>query len=151
TGPAGAIIGNFDYTLDSVGNRMQVVATRPGDAPVTYSYTYDDIYQLVGASSDNGQARSYAYDAVGNRQSVEGMTEPVPPTLPSVPISSTYEYNAIYSMLRAGNALMSYDDNGNRIRSEKPLADTKYAELGLNGTLVTEYTFDVEDHLVEAR
>ncbi|MEZ4730249.1 MAG: hypothetical protein R3E79_24225 [Caldilineaceae bacterium] len=39
-GEIGMIIGNFDYTLDKVGLRTQVVATRPGDAPVTYRCGY---------------------------------------------------------------------------------------------------------------
>src|SRR5690606_15444655 len=123
--------------------------TRPGDAPVTYTYGYDDLYQLVSASSDTGQALAYTYDAVGNRLTVQGTPEPVtggtPPAPPSVPISTTYQYNQIHAMLRAGNATLSYDDNGNRVRSVAPLAETKYAELGLNGTLITDYTFDVED------
>ena len=100
----------------------------------------------MNATSDNGQALTYAYDAVGNRLNVQGA-----PELPTTPISTTYQYNAIHAMLRAGNATLDYDDNGNRVRSEQPLADTKYAELGLSGTLVTDYTFDIEDRLVAVR
>lgn len=144
--PADAIIGNFDYSRDPAGNRTAVVATRPGDAPVTYRYGYDDIYQMVSATSDNGEALTYTYDAVGNRLNVQGT-----PELPTAPISTTYQYNAINAMLTAGNAMLTYDDNGNRVRSQQPLAETKYAELGLYGTLITDYTFDIEDRLVAVR
>lgn len=147
----GAPIASFDLTLDHVGNRTRVAETRMGAPATSFEYGYDENDQLTSVTTSAGEHLSYTYDPAGNRVSTQTTPAPTIPVRPTTPISTTYQYNDIYSMLRAGNTTLSYDDNGNRIHTEKPLAETKYAGLGLKGTLITDYAFDVEDRLVAAQ
>jgi RHS repeat-associated protein len=150
-GPSDTVIAKFDFTFDKIGNRTSVTELRAGATAVTYEYGYDDTYQLVSVHSDNGEALTYEYDPVGNRTKLQGTPEPTPTVDVTEPMTVTYEYDDLNSMLRAGEANFSYDDNGNRIQTVKPLSETEYAALDITGTLVSDYIFDVENRMVEAR
>ncbi len=151
SGPGSSNIAKFEFAHDATGNRTEMIATRFGAAAVTYNYEYDDIYQLTDVTSTNGQDVSYDYDSVGNRELYAGTPEPTPTLTKTLTISTSYEYNDIYALIQAGDAHYSYDDNGNRVQVIRPISETVYAGTGLSGTLHTEYTFDVENRLVEVR
>lgn len=151
TGPDEVVVAGFDFTLDPIGNRVKLVETRSGATPVTYDFGYDDIYQLIKVTSDHGQATEYGYDSAGNRTQVQGALKPTPSLSTTTSISVTYDYDDLNAMLRADDAIFSYDANGNRTRAIQPLASTKYAATDLNGVLISEYFFDIENRLVTAR
>jgi RHS repeat-associated protein len=52
-----------DFTFDLVGNLLQINSQDP---KLKASYTYDDLYRLIIASTGNGENRSYSYDDSGN-------------------------------------------------------------------------------------
>ncbi|MEO0826904.1 MAG: RHS repeat-associated core domain-containing protein, partial [Cyanobacteria bacterium J06642_9] len=129
----GELFARYDYTLDAVGNRIQVVELDGRQV----NYTFDSTYRLLSESISDplAGARSieFSYDAVGNRltrdDSVEGETQ--------------YTYNDNNQLVSKvdGDGVtttFSYDDNGNLIRRE-------------NENELTEYSFDIENRLVEAR
>ncbi len=151
TGPGGAIIAAYAYTLDAVGNRTRAVEQR-GGATVVRDYEYDDLYRLTRARTDSGQDMVYVYDPVGNRLRKAGTPEPIGGTMPD-PVDVSYTYNALNSMLTAGPTRFEYDDNGNRIRKTEPLTATEYVSLALSlgweitGTVTTDYVYDYENRL----
>lgn len=70
-GPGGAI-RTTNYTSDLVGNIVRIDSSDPA---VATTYTYDDLYRLVGARTDGGEAWSYSYDAAGNLTSKSDVGE----------------------------------------------------------------------------
>jgi len=92
--PGMQLISSFNYTYDNVGNRLDKVTVRQEQTQETYGY--DDIYQLTQVSGD--QTHSYDYDAVGNREVVDG---------------TTYSANNLNQYTVVGAQSYSYDDNGN--------------------------------------
>jgi RHS repeat-associated protein len=61
-GPAG-ILRALGYQYDAVGN---ITSIGSPDASLAASYTYDDLYRLVAATTGGGEAWTYAYDDAGN-------------------------------------------------------------------------------------
>lgn len=88
-----APISNFSYTYDRVGNRLAKVfdGGQAGE-----SYSYDNLYQVIGVSGD--QAHSYQYDPLGNRTTVNG---------------SPYTVNTLNQYSSVGGTSFTYDLNGN--------------------------------------
>lgn len=151
SGAADITLAGYDFTLDKIGNRTQMVETRLDTNSVTYDYQYDNTYQLTNVTSTSGQDLDYAYDPVGNRKTMVGLPEPTPEVTTTESVSVTYEYDDLNSLLRAGDASFSYDANGNRVQTIKPISETRYASFGLTGTVNIDYLFDVENRLVEVR
>ncbi|HUZ03055.1 MAG TPA: toxin TcdB middle/N-terminal domain-containing protein [Thermomicrobiaceae bacterium] len=59
----GAGLFALAYTFDRVGNVVQIGSADPTRA---WTYSYDDLYRLIGATSGDGLARDYRYDDAGN-------------------------------------------------------------------------------------
>jgi len=78
----GTVISAWDYAYDDVGN---VTSHTDKDSQVT-SYTYDDIYQLVGVGYPSGSDFGYEYDGVGNRTKMFEYTTST--------ITTTYAYDS---------------------------------------------------------
>lgn len=112
-------VTSFTYSLDPVGNRLQVT---DGSGKVT-SYAYDRLYQLTSVTVGS-QVTHFTYDAVGNRLSM---------IAPGTSVS--YSYDAGDRLLTAGTTTFTYDPNGNQI--------TKTS----GGTTVT-YSYDAANRLV---
>jgi RHS repeat-associated protein len=139
----GTLLALFDYSYDAVGNRLTMTEE---DGGIT-SYSYDRAYQLIevdypeGRQSDAtgvGEIKAlpdferFSYDPVGNRLSLE--TEAG---------TTSYQYDQANRMVRGGDALYTYDTNGNRIAK---------GDAGLYAYHVENpdisYEYDYEDRLV---
>ena len=104
------IISSYDYSVDNVGNRTELLEHNGRKV----EYKYDELNRLIEEKisndpSGNNRVVSYTYDAVGNRltknDSVAGVT--------------TYTYNSLNQLdfLTANGVVTdyTYDDNGNLI------------------------------------
>jgi RHS repeat-associated protein len=140
------LVSSFDYTLDSVGNRIRTVEKVTRGQIITWDevYAYDALYRLVSAveTPDYNPAQPYisqfTYDAVGNRLSMTTNIQDAPNTPPlPAPATTNYTYNEANQMLTAGAAQFGYDANGNRVAMQGP-------------ERVIDYTCDFENRLAEA-
>jgi RHS repeat-associated protein len=132
SGPGGAVLSSYRYTLSPTGLRQAVTE----DTGRTVTYTYDDNYRLTGESIADpvtgNRTIAYTYDAVGNRRtrddSAEGQT------------TYTYDDNDRLRTETQGATVTtdSYDNNGN-LRSRVGGASDQ-----------TSYTWDFENRLVAA-
>ena len=126
---------NLAYTRDKTGLITQTVETREGETTITWNYTYDQQERLTQATR-NGTVYAYTYDAAGNRltETVDGATK-------------SFAYNTLgqlYQSVDAGvTTTYAYDSYGN-------LAEEKEIISG-NTTDKSRYTWDSENHLIEAR
>jgi RHS repeat-associated protein len=134
----GEVISSFDYAVDAVGNRKEIVE----HSGRKVEYEYDDLHRLFEekvTNDPNGNNRivSYTYDAVGNRltktDSVSGVT--------------TYTYNNLNQLdfltAPGGVTDYTYDDSGNLISEVTGNNSTVYrwendGENRLVGVTVTE-------------
>jgi RHS repeat-associated protein len=93
------------YTLDSIGNRLSRTETVGADAPVTDTYSYDNLYRLTSVDYASYPDQTYSYDPMGNRtQLVEGAT------------TTGYTYDDADRLLTAGSITFEFDANGNQVR-----------------------------------
>lgn len=91
----GSTLSSYDYTVDAIGNRSNVV--EPGGISATYDY--DDLYRLTEVEYNDAtpQTDTYFYDSVGNRLSKN---------------STTYAYDDADQMTSAGGTPYVYERNG---------------------------------------
>ena len=132
---AGGTLSSYTYALGPVGNRTGVVEAGLAVANRTVVWDYDDLYRLTGETIDapgsaNDAVVAYAYDAVGNRISVERNGT-----------VTTYDYDdndRLLSETTGGvTTAYDYDANGNVIERSV-------------GATVDQYDFDAENRLVSA-
>ncbi len=121
------ILSSFGYTLyDKVGNNLTKV-TQEG----TFSYAYNDIYELKQVIDPQANVTAYDYDGVNNRTTAEGQ---------SYTVNNLNQYTSVIaSPPQADEAIYSYDLKGNLTQVISP-------ELQ-----VTSYTYDFDNRLVIAR
>ncbi|HEY1302918.1 MAG TPA: RHS repeat-associated core domain-containing protein [Vicinamibacterales bacterium] len=108
--PDGSKGPTFSYSLDALGNPLQVV-TETG----TFRYAYDALARLISWTSPSGATTSYAYDATGNRISSSSPAG-----------SRTYSYDDADEMLAAGTTSFTYDGNGSRVTKSAAGQTTLY-------------------------
>ena len=135
-GPAGGTaFQNLLYTYDNVGNiltlRNEVPVPPPSQdgGPFTQTFSYDDLYRLVGATGSyefepNKQNRytfSQTFDSIHNvlaRQQVHEIVQPPdnPITQHKTTYNNTYEYGGPrpHAASHIGTQSFSYDANGNQ-------------------------------------
>ena len=113
-----SVISSFSYTHDNVGNRLTMT-----EVPGPHSYSYDDIYRLLGASHPSAPTESYTYDRVGNR--LTSAAEP------------SWNYDQNNRLLSYDGVAYNYDDNGNR--ASRTAASS-----------LTSYSYDFENRLETA-
>jgi len=118
---SGAIISQFAYTYDAVGNKLTVT-----DNIGKTTYAYDDIYQLTNAAYPDRPAVAYAYDPAGNRAAMTVGTT-----------NTTYSYDAANKLMTAGTVSYTYDGNGNPVK-----------KTDSSNSQTTTYTYDTENRLV---
>jgi RHS repeat-associated protein len=89
-------------------------------------YGYDSIYQLTSVQYPDKPSVSYAYDPVGNRQTMTvGTNSPV-----------NYTYNNANMLQTAGITTFTYDGNGNMVQQT-------------TGGQNTNYVYDTQNHLTQ--
>jgi RHS repeat-associated protein len=146
----------YQYALDKVGNRTQVIETRAAfdgngsTVSLVHTYGYDALDRLISAATDApASATGYSFDPVGNRLAKTG-TVLVPdagtPELPVAPEpeASAYTYNAANQLMgisdERSETSLAYNANGDRVQETEVLTD--------GTTLITDYCYDREDRLV---
>jgi len=87
-----------------------------------YTYDYDSLNRLTEALNPQGPDEAYTYDALGNRLSSANHTD--------------WTYNASNELQGYGDVTFAYDANGNTVQKA-------------SGLQTQNYTYDVEDRLVE--
>lgn len=118
----GVVLQSFTYTLDANGLRTRV---QEADGSAV-DYVYDGNHRLV-RETRTGTAPydvQYAYDAVGNRVSLNRNGS-----------VTNYSYDVNDRLLTAGSETSTYDPNGNLLTRTDPAGTTTYA-------------YDAEDRLV---
>jgi RHS repeat-associated protein len=118
--PGGSVNSRFDYTYDELGRRT-TMTTLEG----TWTYGYDASGQLTAVTLPNGRHIEYAYDAAGNRITVndDGVT-------------TDYSTNNLNQYTSVGDATQTYDADGNLIAKTE------------NGDTTT-YTYNAENRLIQ--
>jgi RHS repeat-associated protein len=101
----GKTLAEFAYTYDAVGNRSSASDTIQGQTEAI-DYSYDGLYRLTAAESNDTTTYYYTYDAVGNR--VEADTYP----LWGSAHVFTYTYDAADRMTSVNNVPYTWDNNG---------------------------------------
>jgi len=145
----------YEYGMDKVGNRVEVVETRApfdgsGDpVELVHTYTYDALDRLIGAATDEPPSETtYAFDTVGNRLRKSGTVLAPDPGVPELPVApepeqTAYTYNAANQLTEVDGSdsttALDYNANGDRVRETEVLTD--------GTTLITDYAYDREDRL----
>ncbi|HYF36739.1 MAG TPA: RHS repeat-associated core domain-containing protein, partial [Prosthecobacter sp.] len=132
--PDGTLICGYQDTLDTLGNRTQVVESIP-EGTRTTSYTYDALGRLDTVSYPTGRGVDYDYDTWGNRIRMAETTGGVTHVR-----QYTYDTDArLLSTTWDGAAEESfyYDKNGNLVQRHR-IADNR----------VTSLIYDAEDRLI---
>ncbi len=77
-GKGGAAFAQFDYTLDSVSNRLSKLSTLNSQPSTTESCQYDPTDQIANVDYGTGRTTGFQRDATGNRTSVADSASVVP-------------------------------------------------------------------------
>jgi RHS repeat-associated protein len=128
------VLASYAYTLDPIGNRLQIVDDGGGST----RYAYDADGRLVSWTAPSGETTTYAYDGIGSRVSVQngfGIT--------------SYSHDGAGRLLRAGAAAFTYDGNGNRVTQTTGgttliyVFDSRNRLTGMyGGNLAAKYQYD---------
>jgi YD repeat-containing protein len=99
--------GAYDTALNGTKDDAFVVkiseaAPPPSSWTTTYTYTYDPLYRLAGATYSSGEFFEYTYDAVGNRLSETTHLG-----------TATYTYDNANRLADVNGVAYTWDDNGN--------------------------------------
>ncbi|MCL4867567.1 MAG: LysM peptidoglycan-binding domain-containing protein [Anaerolineae bacterium] len=143
----GGVVTAYDYTLDAVGNRLQIIEqyTQGQVRTNVKTYTYNNRYELLEAVELYAGppaytvTTSYTYDAVGNRLSMTTDRDTGPGPQPD-PVTITYSYDQANRMLTAGDVTFTYDNNGNRLSKLTPGTPPAQSRL-------ETYTYDAENRM----
>lgn len=127
--PAQNAVMQVLYGYDNAGN-VTSQSTEHGD----YTYSYDQLYRLDGATYPDSREETFTYDGVGNR------TEYTHGSVEAGLTSEDLEYNDGNQLIRQGDTHYQYDANGN-LTSVGPDPD------GLNPD--RRYVYDAEQRLVQ--
>lgn len=141
------------YTLDPLGNRIKEEITDPAGALTrTHARIYNNLNRLLKEIGGDGQERSYAYDANGNRLS----------TIDGRGHESTFAFDALNRLLAGtdpehGVSEYAYDalDHLTQVKDPKGL-ETTYTTNALGDLLlrdspdtgITRYAYDSADNRV---
>ncbi len=128
------LIAKYEYTLNSIGNRVKVVETTPAGSKTTM-YTYDVLDRLVKVSYPDERTVDYDYDSFGNRKK---MTE----VAHEMTTITEYEYDSdsrlLYTTVNdVKDEQFFYDAIGNLIRRTGP-----------DENMQIDYAYDHENRLI---
>jgi RHS repeat-associated protein len=116
-------IAFFSYQYDSVGNRTSMT-----DLDGFHEYTYDSLYQIVGATHPQvfNPTEYYAYDALGNRDSSH--------------LSTSYSFDACNRLMEDDDYEYGWDNTGRQIwKMSKTNGDTTHFEYTVEDQMVRVY------------
>jgi len=140
---ASGSVQSLSYAREPAGNIIAI--TDNINPSKSQSFTYDDLYRLVGATGPYGTI-AYTYDTVGNRLSktADGQTD-------------TYTYEQGTNRLRGiqgdTSKTFTYDPNGNTFsENEKAYAYNQHNRLksvSQNGSSLAEYMYNGEGQRVK--
>ncbi|MGB2865787.1 MAG: RHS repeat-associated core domain-containing protein, partial [Sedimentisphaerales bacterium] len=128
------LIAKYEYTLNSIGNRIKVVETTSTDTKTT-TYTYDALDRLDTVSYPDERTVDYDYDSFGNRKTMKEMRG-------NTMTVTEYFYDSDSRLLYTKvndieDERFSYDAIGNLIRRTGP-----------GGNKQIDYTYDHENRLI---
>ncbi len=75
TGPDGAPVAGYRYTVDSNGNRTAVSALEPNTSSPLKPGSLTYIFDAAGRPVSRSDGATYKYDALGNLSAIEGSTQ----------------------------------------------------------------------------
>ena len=135
-----SILQSFEYTVDSVGNRTQIIENT---GRVT-SYEYNSVNQLtkeIVTNDPNNQntITTYSYDLVGNLK-----TKTVDNT------TTTYSYNANDQLITQDAITFTYDSNGNMLSKSDSDTTTSYSYDDKNRLIKTITATDTIEYIYDA-
>ncbi|WP_292778201.1 Calx-beta domain-containing protein [Nostoc sp. NMS9] len=110
----------FEYAYDNLGRRTSMTTLNG-----TFEYGYDATGQLTSVVTPDNRTIRYQYDAAGNRIAVTDNET-----------GTNYTSNNLNQYTNAGNAVYTYDTDGNLISKTE-------------GGQTSTYTYDVENRLVK--
>ena len=122
----GSVIASYEYEIGDNGERTKVT-----ELGRTVEYEYDKLNRLTKETVTRGNdvsVTSYAYDKNSNRVS---MTKDGTVT--------TYAYNDLNQITRAGNINYTWDEAGNLV-----------SQTTTTGVLVASYTYDSQNRMISA-
>jgi RHS repeat-associated protein len=125
---AGDSIAVFHYGYDDVGNRTSLT-----DLDSLHTFSYDSLYQLVGATHPQGfnPGEAYTYDALGNRDSSH--------------ISTSYSYDDANRLLGDDDYDYAWDNANRQVwRREKASGDTTHFVYTDDAQLIRVYDDSLE-------
>ncbi|WP_179293933.1 LamG-like jellyroll fold domain-containing protein [Candidatus Methanoperedens nitratireducens] len=137
----GAHAQDLAYTYDANGNITRIVDNSATNSKKTVDYTYDSLNRLLSATvtgAVNGQnyTETYAYNAIGNITSKNGV---------AYTYSQTGKANP-HAVTSIGSANYTYDDNGNLL-TDGTLTNTWNYDNRLTqsviGSMTVSYIYDV--------
>ncbi|HEX3044234.1 MAG TPA: RHS repeat-associated core domain-containing protein [Bacillota bacterium] len=103
-------VNGYNYSYDNTVN-IKSMTTENG---IT-TYNYDAVYQLTGATYEDGTTESYTYDELGNR-----LTKTTPDG------TVNYTYNAANQLTFDGSFQYRYDPNGNLVEKTDGASSIQY-------------------------
>lgn len=128
----GIVLDAWSYGYDAAGNRT----SKTDMNGIVESYHYDAGDRLTDANRSDGAQEHYTYDAVGNRMTKTG----------AAGATITYSYDVANQLLRAGNAVYTYDNNGSMLTRTEPGATTTFEYDGADRTATIAAPFNRTEH-----
>jgi len=138
-------IQNLTYVYDQVGNIIEIQDNSVTPTAKNMIYDYDDLDRLISAQSqglaDGDYTRTYTYDEIGNMtyksdlgtMSYLSTGDPTPNAITNLPQATftydkngnltndgqkSYNWNIKNQLINSGDINFSYDQYGNKIKSE---------------------------------
>ena len=126
---------DLDYGYDAAGNVASQVRKDGSAAAVTTSYAYDRLNRLTASTASNSVNNTYQYDKAGNR--TQWVTNKAPDTGAALTVNATYNpagqltseaktRPGLLGVPATTTTALTYDDNGNRTKSQTGLSVTTY-------------------------
>ncbi|MCX7747822.1 MAG: hypothetical protein N2645_13180 [Clostridia bacterium] len=143
------------YSFDKVGN---VLGYENKGQKVVQNYSYDDLYQLTGASGSGvfkycnrptTYSQSYTYDSIGNMLTKKSESTTNLQKSLTLNYEFTYNYNGKgpHAPNKIGNFGFEYDENGNTTNRYQLL----FPDNATNRVMGDEFTWNEDNRMTKAK